>query len=95
VSGEASVSYRVGDGRYEAVLDGEVVGVCVWRDDDGIRTLTHTQVDDGHEGHGIGTGLIEAALADIRERGLALVPQCPMVAAYVEQHAEAQDLVVR
>ena len=39
-------------------------------------------------------GLVAGALADIRSRGLKLVPVCPFVLAYLKRHPEFDDLVV-
>jgi predicted GNAT family acetyltransferase len=35
------------------------------------------------------------ALADIRERGLSVVPLCPFVVAYLRRHPEQRDLIDR
>ncbi len=55
--------------------------------------FTHTEVPPAHEGQGIGTVLIRAALKSARERGLKVIPICPFVAAYIKKHAEEQDLL--
>jgi len=55
--------------------------------------FTHTEVPKAHEGKGIGTKLIEFALASARERGLQVIPICPFFAAYMKKHAEVQDLL--
>jgi predicted GNAT family acetyltransferase len=55
--------------------------------------FTHTEVPESHEGRGIGTVLIEAGLAAARERGLKVIPICPFFAAYMQKHAEVQDLL--
>lgn len=55
--------------------------------------FTHTEVPESHERRGIGTVLIEAGLAAARERGLKVIPICPFFAAYMQKHAEVQDLL--
>lgn len=55
--------------------------------------FTHTEVPEGHEGHGIGTALIRFALDAARERGLKVIPICPFFAAYMQKHAAVQDLL--
>jgi predicted GNAT family acetyltransferase len=55
--------------------------------------FTHTEVPEAHEGQGIGTKLIEFALAEARRRGLQVIPICPFFAAYMKKHAEVQDLL--
>ncbi|QNP44941.1 N-acetyltransferase [Sphingomonas sediminicola] len=53
----------------------------------------HTGVPEAHEGKGIGTTLIRFALDAARERGLKVIPICPFFAAYMQKHAEVQDLL--
>jgi len=55
--------------------------------------FTHTEVPPAHEGKGLGTMLIKFALAAARERGLQVIPICPFFAAYMQKHAEVQDLL--
>ena len=55
--------------------------------------FTHTEVPEAHEGQGIGTKLIRFALDAARERGLKVIPICPFFAAYMQEHAEVQDLL--
>lgn len=56
-------------------------------------TFTHTVVPPDRQGEGIATLLIRAVLDDVRRRGLAVIPQCPFVAAYMDRHPETQDLL--
>jgi predicted GNAT family acetyltransferase len=55
--------------------------------------FTHTEVPEAHEGQGLGTKLIRFALDEARERGLKVIPICPFFAAYMQEHAEVQDLL--
>lgn len=55
--------------------------------------FTHTEVPPEHEGQGIGSALIRAALGSARERGLEVIPICPFFAAYIKRHEEVQDLL--
>jgi predicted GNAT family acetyltransferase len=80
--------------RFEARVDGQVAGEIVYRERaDGRLVLLHTQVDDQFEHRGIGGRLVAGALDDIRSRGLAIVPLCPFVSAYLGRHPEYADLV--
>ncbi|QNM83002.1 N-acetyltransferase [Sphingomonas sabuli] len=55
--------------------------------------FTHTLVPETHEGQGLGTALIKAALASARKRGLKVHPHCKFFAAYMKEHADVQDLL--
>jgi len=81
--------------RYEVTVDGELAGFAEYRDLDGARVFTHTEVFDAFEGHGVGSALARAALDHVRRSGRRLVALCPFVAAYIERHEEDADLVDR
>ena len=78
--------------RYEMTVDGRMA-IAAYVDEGGARVFTHTLVPPEIGGHGVGTRLIKGALADVRARGLKMVPQCPFVAAYMERHPETRDLL--
>ena len=59
----------------------------------GGSRFTHTEVPDALEGRGIGKRLVKAALDDARAQGLKVVPVCPFVKHYIENHPETQDLL--
>ncbi len=81
--------------RYEATLaDGEVAGYAAYERADGVTTFTHPVVEPQHEGKGIGSALVRAALEAERAAGRRIVPQCSFVRAFVERHPEHADLVV-
>ena len=81
------------DARYEARLGDELAGFSAYRLTNGQITFTHTEVDDAYEGQGVGSALARYALDDARERGLAVVPRCPFIAAWIERHPDYGDLV--
>jgi predicted GNAT family acetyltransferase len=78
--------------RFTIAVDGQTVGLTEFNDRDGQRVFTHTEVDDEFEGRGLATILIGEALQSTRDAGLRIVPVCKMVAAYIDKHAEFQDV---
>jgi uncharacterized protein len=83
------------ESRYEVFADGELAGFVQYRLRHGRITFLHTEIDAGHEGSGLGGRLARAALEDASARGLAVVPQCPFIAAYIQRHPDQYlDLVV-
>jgi predicted GNAT family acetyltransferase len=81
--------------RYEILRDGEPLGFiqyCISGDRIG---LGHTELLSSAKGHGVGSRLMAGALADIRERGLGVIPLCPFVVAYLRRHPEQRDLIDR
>jgi predicted GNAT family acetyltransferase len=81
------------DERYELWVGDEPAGQIVYRLRENAVALIHTEVADAFEGHGLGGKLVSGALADIRERGLRLIPICPFVRSYLERHPDQADLV--
>lgn len=79
--------------RYEITVDGELAGFARYADHRGVRTFIHTEIDERFEGMGLASLLIADALADVRARGMTIVPQCPFVNAYVRHHPEVSDLL--
>jgi predicted GNAT family acetyltransferase len=79
--------------RYEIVVDDEVAGFVQYSMRGGRLVLVHTEVDPARQGQGLASTLIRGALDDIRRRGLPVVPVCPFVERFIEQHPEYDDLV--
>lgn len=81
------------ESRYEAHADGRRAGLLDYRRRPGRISLIHTEVDEHFGGRRIGTRLVVTALDEARDDRLAVLPICPLVAAYIDRHPEYQDLV--
>jgi uncharacterized protein len=92
---EARVVDNPDELQYELWLGQTRAGFLAYRREPGAVVLVHTDIDPAFEGQGLGSRLVAGALADLRSRGLRLVPLCPFVADYLRRHPEHQDLVVR
>ena len=80
--------------RYEATLEGEIVAYAEYRTITGAVMFTHTEVNEGLEGKGVGSKLIRYALEDTRAQGLMAIPMCPFVVAFIQRnHDEFINLV--
>jgi predicted GNAT family acetyltransferase len=82
-------------GRYELVVDGQLVGIADFHDDGETVVLPHTEIAAERRGHGMGALLVEGVLADVRARGRVVVPQCWYVREYLDQHPDDADLLAR
>jgi uncharacterized protein len=69
------------------------VAVLQYRREPGRIVFLHTEVPEAARGHGVADHLARAGLDYARASGLAVVPLCPFVAAYLKRHAEYQPLV--
>lgn len=79
--------------RFVVHVDGAPAGAAYTRRVGSSVVFTHTEVDDAFAGKGVGRALVAAALATVRARGERIVPLCPFVARYVDEHPEDADLV--
>ena len=79
--------------RFEIVADGELAGFVQYHLRDGVIAFTHTETDDRFRGHGLASQLVQAALDTARARHLAVLPYCPFVRSWLEEHPEYVDLV--
>lgn len=78
--------------RYELFDGGDLVGVADYRRSGDIVVLPHTVIEPGHRGKGYAAVLVRGALDDLRRQGVRVDPQCWYVAAFIDDHAEYQDL---
>jgi predicted GNAT family acetyltransferase len=88
-----TVEDNAAEDRYEASADGEIIGVARYVRRGGRTIFVHTEVDGDHEGEGVGSALVAAALDTERAAERPIVPLCPFVRAYIERHTEYSDLV--
>ena len=82
-----------GESRFELRLDDNLVGRVEYRPAGDNVIVAHTEIDEGHEGEGLGSLLVHQALAAIRASGKTVIPTCPFTAAYIRRHPEFVDLV--
>ena len=94
---DADPQYAVRDNpekhRFEIDLGDGSFAIAEYTLPAGKIMFTHTEVPQAHEGKGIGTILIKAALASARQRGLQVIPICPFFASYMRKHPDFQDLL--
>jgi uncharacterized protein len=88
---DVTTRHEPGARRYLALIDDEEVGVADYVDRGDRRIFTHTVIQPAHEGRGIGSELVRAAVVDSVAAGRAVVGQCPFVARWIDAHPEALD----
>jgi predicted GNAT family acetyltransferase/glutaredoxin len=79
--------------RYELRLHGRLIGLAAYRRRPGRIAFTHTEIDESCEGRGFGGRLAAAALDDARRQGVEVVPLCPFIAHFIDEHPEYEELV--
>ncbi len=78
--------------RFEYESQGERA-VAIYSLEGDVITFIHTLVPEALQGQGIAKQLVLAGLASARERGLRVIAQCPVFAAYMRSHPETHDLL--
>ena len=78
--------------RYELAVEGGLVFADYRRQGDKLL-IVHTETPPALQGRGLAGQLVKAMLADVRARGLKIVPLCSYIVAYLERHPEERDLV--
>ena len=69
-------------GRYELLAGdgGQLLGFVDYLPAGASVIVSHTEVDEGHEGQGLGAELVRGALDAIRASGKTVIPTCPFTA---------------
>ncbi|HKN96913.1 MAG TPA: GNAT family N-acetyltransferase [Pseudonocardiaceae bacterium] len=83
----------VGAGSYQAVLDGEVVGVLRYDRRGGRFVVRSTVVDPKHRNQGVAGRLVRAALDDAAAGGLSVTNYCGFVTGFLAANPEYLRLV--
>ncbi len=79
--------------RYVVEVDGEVAGYTVYHMRGGRHFFVHTEIEPEFGGHGAGTALARYALDDVRDKGGMIVPICPFIRGFVDEHPEYETLI--
>ena len=88
----APITLNTAQQRFEMTEDGATAYVAYERSGN-VITYTHTIVPQALGGRGIATQLARHALDYAAEHQLRVIPQCPVVHAFIEKHPEYQSLV--
>jgi predicted GNAT family acetyltransferase len=79
--------------RFE-LLEGErVVGWVDYLPGGASLIIAHTEIEDGHEGQGLGSTLVRDMLDQLSARGTTVIPTCPFTAAFIHRHPEYAGVV--
>ena len=80
-------------GEYRAAVDGtDVIGRLTYQRRGNTLVADHTLVPPAIGGKGVAAKLVEALVADARQSGDTIVPQCSYVEAAFRRHPEWAEL---
>ena len=93
---DVEVTDNPAESRYEARIDGELAGVAEYHLTKSSIVFTHTETVEEFKGRGVASALAQHALDDVRAKGERdVVPVCPFIHGWIDDHAEYADLVRR
>jgi uncharacterized protein len=81
------------ENRYEARIDGTIVGASQYELTADTIVFLHTVVAQEYEGQGVGSAIARYALDDARARGLGVRPLCPYIRGWLQRHPDYADLI--
>lgn len=80
--------------RYEASVDGRVVGRLLYQRSPRLVVITRTEVDAGFDDHGVAGALVRRALDDARaDAARRVVPLCHYAAWWISRHRDFAPLL--
>ncbi|MEE8407572.1 MAG: GNAT family N-acetyltransferase [Acidimicrobiia bacterium] len=92
-SAETTVHDDTEHDRYVVEVDGEVAGYTVYHMRGGRHFFVHTEVEPGFAGRGVGSVLARYALDDVKAKGGSVIPICPFIRAFIDEHPEYETLI--
>ena len=90
---ELGVTDNPEQARFEIREDGELAGFVQYRRNGDEITFIHTQTDRRFRGRGVAGRLVSAVLDAAGKEGLDVIPRCPFVRDWIDDHPEYLDLV--
>lgn len=90
---EYQIEHNEAASRFEVQIDGKLSLVDYIKQEN-VLVVTHTGVPTELEGRGIAAALTKALLEYVRKNNLKVKPVCPYTKAYIQKHADYNDLVV-
>lgn len=80
-------------GRYFTGVEGaEREAELTWRKNGNVRHATHTFVPAEARGKGVAAKLVKAMIADAREHGFKIAPDCSYVESYFRRNPDLSGL---
>lgn len=78
--------------RFEVIIEG-CLAVLEYRLGPGVIIFTHTGVPDPISHRGVGASLAKEGLDYARTAGKKVVPLCPFITTFIQEHSEILDLL--
>ena len=89
----SQVRLNSGAGRFELAVGDHTAFINFRVLTQGEVGFIHTEVPEALEGQGVGSALVDGALAIVREREWSVLPYCPFVHGWMKRNPEYAELV--
>ena len=90
---DVDVQHQENRKRFTARTGSGVAFVAYTRPVERTIALHHTIVPEADRGRGVGGALVRTAIGYAREQGIRVIPTCPCVQAWLDQHPGEQDVL--
>ena len=87
------IIYNDTQNRFEAISDGDIIGLVDYHVTDNVMRVTHTEVNSEYEGQGIAASLTQTLLEYAKAKQYTVRPICPYTRVYISRHPEYQSLI--
>jgi predicted GNAT family acetyltransferase len=88
------IEHLADHGRFRLLIDGREVAVLDYRRLAGKWNIVHTYTDPASRGYGVASDLVRSVLETAREEGVKVIPTCPYVEWWIDEHRpDYEDLV--
>lgn len=92
----AEVVNRPSQNQYALVEGDDTIGFAAYDIVGHEIRFTHTEIEPGRRSSGLGARLVQGALDDVRaSTDLRVVPLCPFVVDFVDEHVDYRELLAR
>ena len=81
-------------GEFEALIEGKRAGLMTytWAGEDRF-IIDHTEVEEAHNGKGVGKEMLIKAVEFAREKDKKIIPLCPFAKATFQKNEDLRDVL--
>jgi predicted GNAT family acetyltransferase len=90
---DVDVQHRENAKRFTARTPSGLAYISYAVPDERTMDLQHTVVPEADRGQGVGGALVRTAIRHAREQGKRVIPTCPFVKAWLENHPDQADVL--
>jgi predicted GNAT family acetyltransferase len=86
INNEEKERYELHNGKYCAILE-------YIQNSENVISLTHAEVPYQLRRQGMGSKLAEAVFKDVEKKRIKIIPICPFIVRYIDEHKEWEKIV--